>query len=172
MNGFKENIIIKSMLLSLTQNNKTETLLLIQYFLNDNFCENFQWQSQNIQTHLNVTKIGLVLDNICLAIKLHKEKIDCQTILDRYNYYSLLAIVKPSVPQRSSLNLSSKMRYLTTARIHLRKSSKDDLTAQVNTNRSFALPPPSTRFSLFRFNKHIIKRFMISCYFQNLSYSI
>lgn len=30
MNGFKENII-KSMLLSLTQNNKTETLLLIQY---------------------------------------------------------------------------------------------------------------------------------------------
>lgn len=47
MNGFKENII-KSMLLSLTQNNKTESLLLIQYFLNDNLCENFQWQSQNI----------------------------------------------------------------------------------------------------------------------------
>lgn len=37
MNGFKENII-KIMLLSLTQNNKTEKLLLIQYFLNDYFC--------------------------------------------------------------------------------------------------------------------------------------
>lgn len=47
MNSFKENII-KSILLSLTQNSKTETLLLIQYFLNDKFCKNFRWQSQNI----------------------------------------------------------------------------------------------------------------------------